>query len=454
MACVIPIHKKGEKGSCGNYRPISLISPFSKILEKCILTQLDTFFNKHSIITDKQFGFRKNVSTEMALSSIYENFINNFENDLITCAVFLDISKAFDSVDHTILLEKLEKYGVRGLPHKLLRSYLSDRCQYTVIDGQKSSLLPIRCGVPQGSVLGPFLFTVFINDLPNTTNMDATLFADDACFSIGHSQPDVMERVVNRELVGISEWFVENKLSLNTEKTNFMLIHRKTQPADVTLLLNGTQLKKNDQIRYLGVTIDEKLTWKAHIRNLTLKLNKCLWAITKLRRYTSLPTLKLVYFALAYPHLQYCVSTWGGACVTTLKPLLTKQKIIIRIMLHQPYMAPSSPLFYKLGMLKLEEIYHFSIGNLMFKFRNFTNTTKIPNLSTIPTIHSHNTRRNNDLNYYVPPVRSNLGKTSFSYCGPMIWNVIPKEIKTSTQYNFKPTYKKYLLQRYNTPALL
>lgn len=454
MACVIPIHKKGEKNNCGNYRPISLISPFSKIFEKCILTQLESFFNKHSIITNKQFGFRKKVSTEMALSSVYECFINNFENDLVTCAVFLDISKAFDSVNHKLLLEKLEKYGIRGLPHQLLRSYLSDRCQYTLIDGQKSSLLPICCGVPQGSVLGPFLFTTFINDLPNITIMDATLFADDACFSIGHTQLDVMEQIVNRELAEISEWFVQNKLSLNTEKTNFMLIHKKTHIPDITLQLNGTDLKKKEQIKYLGVTIDQKLNWKIHINNCILKLNKCLWAITKLRRYTSLSTLKLVYFALAYPHLQYCISTWGGACGTTLKPLLTKQKIIVKTMLHQPYMAPSSPLFYKLGMLKLNEIYEFSIGNLMFKYRNFDNTTMTPNLSTIPNIHSHNTRQNNDLNYYFHKANSNLGKTSFTYCGPNIWNTIPINIRTSSAYNFKLIYKKYLLQRYCTPALL
>ena len=389
IACVVPIYKKGEKNKCGNHRPISLISPFSKIFEKCILSQLDSFFSLHNLLTDKQFGFKKNISTGMALSNVYESFISNLEQNLITCSVFIDISKAFDSVNHKRLLNKLQCYGVRGLPLQLLSSYLSGRSQYTVTNGQKSSLLPISCGVPQGSVLGPFFFSVFINDLPDITDMQATLFADDACFCLGHNCITTMERLVNLELDKINKWFQNNRLALNIGKTKFMMIHRRREEIKLQLKINGTTLEQTDQIKYLGVVIDKKLNWKPHIINCTAKLGKCLWAITKLRPYTNIAILKLVYYSLAYPYLQYCISSWGGASTTSLQPLFVKQKLIIKSMLHQNYMSHSSPLFLKLDILKLPEIYELQIGRLMKK-QIIKNTSQ--NILPLSTVHSYNTR--------------------------------------------------------------
>ena len=335
----------------------------------------------------------------------------------------------------------------RGLPHKLMQSYLSDRYQYTAINGHKSSYLPISCGVPQGSVLGPFLFSVFINDLPDVTCMEATLFADDACFSLGGNNTTAIEQLVGSELGKISTWFRTNRLCLNVEKTNFMLIHRRNQKLDVKLELNGTQLAEKDHVRYLGVTIDNKLNWKLHINNCTAKLNRCLWAITKLRPFTNISTLKLVYFALAYPYIQYCISSWGGACKTSLQPLLIKQKLIVKTMLKENYMSPSSPLFHKLGLLKLPEIYNFQIGKLMFN-QIKKDSVFSQNLSSLQSVHSYRTRSSNNLNYFIPSVRSNLGKTSFSYYGPIVWNSLPNKIKRSSKYQFKFLLKSHLLKNY------
>ena len=446
-ACVIPIYKKGEKNLCGNYRPISLISPFSKIFEKCILSQLNSFFSKFSILSDKQFGFKKNVSTEMALSSVYESFISNFENKQITCAIFLDIAKAFDSVNHQLLLKKLERYGVRGLSLQLINSYLSDRFQYTLIDNKTSSLLPITCGVPQGSVLAPLFFSVFINDLPNITTMKTTLFADDACFSFGPNNINILEQKVNTELVKIGTWFQNNKLSLNIDKTNFILIHRRNQEINLQLKLNGSLLARKNKIKYLGVTIDQKLNWKPHISNCVTKLNKCLWAVSKLRAYTNVSTLRLIYFSLAYPYIQYGIPRWGGACQTTLQPLLVKQKLIVKCMLHQSYRTSSSPLFSQLGLLKINEVYKFQIGKLLFN-QIRKNNNIIQNLRSLSDLHAYNTRSVNNQNLYIPSVNSNLGKTSLTYHGAIIWNSIPTEIRNSSIYNFKFLLRKYFLKNY------
>ena len=383
----------------------------------------------------------------MALCNVYEDLIKNIECKKITCSVFLDISKAFDSVDHEILLKKLQFYGVRGLPLELLRSYLDNRYQCTMVDGEISDFLHISCEVPQGSVVAPFLFSIFTNDLPNSTIMETTLFADDACFNYGHKNLAILEKTVNMELDKISKWYFNNKLSLNADKSNFLLIHRQKQPINMILTLNNIRLEQKNHVKYLGITIDDRLTWKPHINNCQLKLNKCLFAIYKLRPYVTMSTLKLVYNSLAYPHLQYCLSIWGGAPPTTLLPLLRKQKSIIRAMLFEPNISPSSPLFLKLNLLKLDEIYSFKLGLIMHKQIKVNNSLDL-NFPLISSVHSHRTRLNDGTNFYISTVNTNLGKTAFSYSGPKIWNSIPNEVRASSIFSFKFVYKNYLLNKY------
>ena len=366
---------------------------------------------------------------------------------MLTCSVFLDISKAFDSVDHDLLLQKLQFYGVRGLPLELLSSYLNERYQCTMIDDEISTFRHISCGVPQGSVLAPFLFSVFTNDLPDVTTMETTLFADDACFSYGHHNPVDLEDIVNKELIKISKWYHNNKLSLNEEKSNFILIHRKKQAINLKLTLNNTIMEQKKQVKYLGITIDESLTWKPHINNCLIKLNKCLYAIYKLRPYTTINTLKLVYNALAYPHIQYCLAVWGGAPKTTLLPLIRKQKNIVRAMLFKPYTTHSSPLFLKLKLLKLDELYNFKLGLIMHNKIKIENNIQ-SNFPLISSVHSYSTRSNNGTNFYISTVQSNLGKTAFSYSGPRVWNTIPLDIRESSAYQFKYLYKNNLLLNY------
>ena len=197
----------------------------------------------------------------------------------------------------------------------------------------------------------------------------------------------------------------------------------------------------------MGVIIDSKLNFSAHIKYCLNKLNKCLWAICKLRHYTNTKTLKLIYFSLAYPFLQYCISTWGGTSKSLLKPLFIKQKIIVRTILNKPYRSPSTPLFYNLKILKLEDIYKLQIGKLMHKHH----TEKIvmtDNLTYLATIHNHNTRSQQNKNFYLPYVRTNLGKTSFYFNGPKIWNNFPAIIRNSSKFIFKNSLKEYLLQSY------
>ena len=284
--------------------------------------------------------------------------------------------------------------------------------------------------------------------------MQATMFADDACFSFGHACRRSLESLVNSELTKISKWFWSNKLTLNVDKTCFLLIHRRREEINLQLKLNGVSLVQKDNIKYLGVTIDQKLNWKSHINNCTAKLSKCLWAISRLRRYTNTSTLRLVYYALGYSYIQYGISLYGGACKSSLHPLLVKQKLIVKIILNEEYTAPSSPLFYKLNLLKFNEVYTFQISKLMFnQIRKGIITSK--SLSSLPSVHSYATRSSSNLNYHIPIVKSNLGKTAFSFQGPIVWNSLPLKVKTATIFQFKFMLKKHLLSKYieNLPAL-
>ena len=240
----------------------------------------------------------------------------------------------------------------------------------------------------------------------------------------------------------------ENKLALNIKKTNFVIFHRKKHPPNITIVYDNNIMEQKDEIKYLGVIIDAKLNFSAHIKYCLNKLNKCLWAICRLRNYTNTKTLKLIYYSLAYPFLQYCVSTWGGTSKSLLKPLFTKQNIIARAILYKPYRSPSTPIFHNLRILKLEDIYKLQIGRLMHKHHHRERVMS-ENLTYLSNLHNHSTRSQHNKNFYLPFVRTNLGKTSFSFNGPKIWNNLPVTIRNSSKFIFSKSLKEYLLQSYS-----
>ena len=215
---ICPVYKNGDKRSVSNWRPISILSPFSKLFEYHLHYQLTNFLDQNNILHNFQYGFRKNSSTEMAITQICEETIDKLQNNQITCLIFLDLAKAFDCVDHQILLTKLYNYGVRGLPFKLLKNYLTNRDQRTIIKNSKSTPLPITCGVPQGSIMGTLFFNVYINDIINASNFKVRLFADDACLSYSCSDPVNLNLITNNELENINNWRKRNKLTVNFSK--------------------------------------------------------------------------------------------------------------------------------------------------------------------------------------------------------------------------------------------
>ena len=259
---VVPIFKKGERELCSNYRPISILNSFAKLFEKCLLDQLNNYFVSNNLISSNQYGFKKNCSTNEAVLNIYNKLLDNMDKKLITCSIFLDLRKAYDTINHTILIKKLEKYGIRGLPLQLLASYLTDRQQYTIVNQYKSKSRDVICGIPQGSTLGPLLCNIYINDLPLASNSTINLFADDTNLTLSHSNVSTLQQNINDELVNVSNWFKVNKLSINFNKTEFMVVTTKQNKPELKVSIDNNPIKQSHHIKYLGVLIDDNLNWK------------------------------------------------------------------------------------------------------------------------------------------------------------------------------------------------
>ena len=273
IAKIIPVFKSGSKDDINNYRPISLLSTFSKIHEKLIFTRLTNFLEVNQILYPRQYGFRPGFSTTFSLIDITETIRNSIDQKKFGCGIFLDLKKAFDTVNHDMLLTKLEHYGIRDISLNWFKSYLSDRKQFVHINGQNSSLCDIVCGVPQGSVLGPLLFLLYVNDLPNISKkLNFFLFADDTNIYLDSFNLYSLQTIVNKELSKLYDWLCINRLSLNISKTNFVIFNPPNKPTStVTILINKIAIKEESFVKYLGIFIDSKLTFKFHIEELKKK---------------------------------------------------------------------------------------------------------------------------------------------------------------------------------------
>ena len=449
MAEVIPIYKSGPKCLCSNYRPISILSPLSKIFEKCIYDQLYHYFDSHKLFSPDQYGFKKNSSTSDAVLDIYNCLLENLDNKLTTCSVFLDLAKAFDTINHTILLRKLEKYGVRGLPLSLIKNYLTNRKQYTLVSGTKSHSKKVLCGVPQGSTLGPLLFIIYINDLPQATKFQVRLFADDTNLTLSHSQPQSLQANVNEELRKINCWMNINKLSINYNKTEYIVVTRKKNKPKLELLIGNNLIEQNNCIKYLGVKIDDNLNWKPQIQQQCKKIARGSWAIQHLQKYVDLHTLHLIYFSMVYPHLQYCISSWGSASNTSLHPLKLLQKRCVRRISNREYRAHTQMLFKKLEYLKLHDIYLLETAKTMYKICNGMSPINYSQkMIKLEKIHLHNTRQNQNNSIFVKGVRTKFAQKSTLFFGAQLWNKLPNDLKKLPYHRFKKALKCKLIDEY------
>ena len=307
MARVIPLYKGGDSKYIVNYRPVSVLPVFSNIFERLMYDRIMEFLTENDVLYNLQFGFRKHHSTSLTLMILYDKISKTlYEGDYVL-GVFLDFSKAFDTVNHEILLRKLYSYGIRGIAHEWLKSYLDCRSQYVVFNEAKSKPMNITCGVPQGSILGPLLFLLYINDMPTVSNiLFPILFADDTNVFMSEKNVDDLISSVHKEMVNVTEWLNANKLSLNVSKTYYIIFRSQgmRNPVVTTpLIIKDETIKRDHKTKFLGVILDEKLTWADHILYIKGKLAKGLGIICKARKLLNAQTLRTLYHCFVYPYI-------------------------------------------------------------------------------------------------------------------------------------------------------
>ena len=448
---VIPIFKGGDSTLLSNYRPISILPAFSKVWEKVIVQRLESYCLKMGIPSKNQYGFQKKLSTYMAIANVAEEISKSIDNKTFSIGVFIDLAKAFDTVNHAILISKLSNYGVRGLPLSLLKNYLSNRMQFVSIKDAQSSTLPIECGVPQGSILGPLLFLIYIDDIISSSKLlKFVLFADDT--NVFMSSPNFLSLVqsFNTELALLSDWFKANKLSLNLLKTTYLIfgnrkVHNRSNPS-VCIMLDGVIINPVTSTKFLGVLIDSQLSWKPHINKLILKLNRNSAIISKIRYKIDANIALKLYDTLILTHISYCTIIWAaGVNSSKLSKIHRIQKKALRAVVLAPYKSSSRPIFIKLKRLTIFDIYKTQVGSFMFANLRGLTPNLLPNyFQTNIEFHSRSTKSSTYL--HIPYARTNLRKSSLSVYAPTFWNTIPDHIKKSPSPNiFKYRIKHWLL---------
>ena len=311
-----------------NYRPISILTCFSKIIEKILYARLYKFLKKHNVIYENQYGYQSNVSTVQQCWMCCTSCYHNINESCYTALSFVDLRKAFDTVSHETLLIILSSYGIRGVAYGLIHSYLHNRQPFVSNNHSKSDLKLTHCGVPQGSSLGPLFFLVYINDLNFALKSQPRFFADDTCLIVEGLNPEQLQIKINSELQNLHQWCCVNKLSINPSKTNIIIIPPKQTNATIPhlhLTSNGSAINIVDSAKYLGVVIDNELIFKQHIKIMEGKVARSVGILSKLKHFFPQNIMLQLYYALVHPFLSYGIIIWGATYPTYIKRLKSLQ---------------------------------------------------------------------------------------------------------------------------------
>jgi exonuclease III len=458
IAKVIPIFKNNETNLLCNYRPISVLPSTSKIFERILHTQLQNYFTESKLFYKSQYGFRPNHSTELAALELIDQIIIKMDKNEVPLNIYLDLSKAFDTLDHEILLTKLYYYGIRGQSFELMKNYLADRKQYVEFKDNNSEFSDVTTGVPQGSILGPLLFLIYINDINHASSCFCpVIYADDTTLSttLNYFSENIsdsnIDRKLNTEIEKITKWLKLNKLSLNVQKTKAMIFHTSRRKIrNPKLKIESNDILFVTEFNFLGIHLDSNLRWQTHINKISNKISRANGIFNRMKHILPENILLTLYNTLVLPHFNYGVLLWGGH----LNRLERLQKKTIRAVTNSKYNGHTEPLFKRLKVLKVTHIR--ALHELKFCFKLHHHLLPEYFLHNIFIRHSevHSYRTRHSRNYQLPQVRHSFAKNSIRFIIPQSFNNAPQDIirkiDTHSFVGFKCYVKYFFLNTYQT----
>ena len=445
---VTPVHKGGPTNVMDNYRPISVLPVFSKIFEKLTFIRMLNFINLHKILTPCQFGFRSGHNTTLAIVKFISYLLPAYHAKVYSACFFLDLRKAFDLINHDLLLLKLSHYGFRGRCFEYLKSYFSNRKQYVYIDGQASDMKNVTHGVPQGSILGPLCFNLFINDLPLAVDVNTVLFADDAAFVI--TAPTLIELYskIRKLFNDLSKYLGYNGLVANSKKSKLMMFSSRPSQILPEFIFEGDKIDWVEDFKYLGLTITNKLSFSRHISRVTLNLSRITGMFINLRNMVPKQLMVKLYYALAYPHLINHIILWGSAPACHLHPLSVRLNNLLRIILgiHWINGRPSLntiEMYKSNNFLNIDNIFRLYIFKLLKQLLDgehpeFFSILLEPYLTT----HSYETRGGV---FRHPALVCEVERRALPFQLITLYDNVPQEILNRSFSSSVRNFKKYLL---------
>ena len=449
-ARVTPIFKSGSRELLPNYRPISVLSILAKIFEKLMYRRLLAYSGEAGLIGGNQFGFKPGVGTVDAVLTLLTDIYDEMERSRCFIALLLDFSKAFDTVDHRVLLRKLERLGVRGTVLSWFSSYLADRTQQVAVNGVNSHTLQVRTGLPQGSVLSTILFNLYIDDMAGAGGrLNCLHYADDTTLYFAHDCQETAFRIMNTELLSIDNWLKANKLSLNLSKTVYMVISNKQVSDFESIKIRGVEVSRVPSAKFLGITLDNQLNFKTHVDTLRKKVSRNIGAINRISYYIPNYILRQLYYSLIMPYISYGVAAWGGVG-------LVNGAKISRV--HDRALRMLTGIFVEgneinHSILNFDSLYKYFTALKLYEVLYHNRIPKLnERLSTLQPVHLYPTRFVNINNLNTPHFRLSMCQQGFLAKSINIWNQLPSEIREIPHIlKFKRTLKHYLLSKQSQP---